>query len=1182
MSGLIASRSRVAIAALVLLLLVAGLVGYRFWPRHHLPEPGSPTYEEYDDAFYRGLAGLDADIPDVAEPSLTRAIELIPEEPAAWADRGLFYIRKNQLDNAARDLEQARKLAPDNPGIEQLLGILEQSRGKYTEAAAHFRRAIQGNPQDVQAIYQLAKIVDQEQQEGSDAEYQHLMEQILTVQPGNLHVLLERLNRAVRRSDREAVQDTLARLKQLSAGWSEDGRAALANCERALNNKLGPDAAAETILLANLLRPEPSYGSSRIEVDPDKLPGTPLSAFLRLTPVPHQQAPPDLDLTFTAMRLPQSLDGRWDAVIPVWLTGEAKPVVFVANAKEIRRSDAATALPSMPISADGLLALDWNNDFRMDLLLAGSKGLRFFQQAKDGSFVDVTAKTGLPAEVLQGNYYGAWAQDLDADGDLDIVLARRSGPALLLRNNLDGTFTPMPIFPGVQDVRAFAWVDLDADGAPDVAILDAQGKLHIFANERSGQFVPWPVPPPSDRFLALCVMDANDDGVLDLVALRFDGVVMRISDRDKRRAWDVGEVVRWDGLARDAEPGRHRLIAADLDNNGAIDLLASGPQGSQVWLGEGGGRFRALNAKLPPSLVAAADLDGKGRLDLIGLTKDGQALRLGNTGQKDYHWQAFRLRARPHDMQQERSQWMNSFAIGSELEVRAGTYIVKQPVTSPVVHVGLGTRSRPSVSRAQWTSGRVNSYWDQPVDEVVFAEQRGYVSCPFLFTWNGERFEFVTDFMWSSPLGVPDGDQGQDSFALQTSDWVKIRGDQLKPRNEMYEIRTLANLWETHYYDLLALKIVDHPADTELFVDEKASLAPSQLAFHLVEKPRPVARAWDHHGQDVTSIVSAVDGVYLDHAGRGIYKGITTDHWVEIDLGDDVPKQGPVWLIATGWVLPVDSSTYFAIAQGKHVQPREPVLEVPDGQGGWKIARENVGYPAGKNKTILIRLDGIDGPGVPRRFRLRTNLEIYWDALQIARGHDAAQCEQHQLSPQYADLHFRGVLDMTQVNGSSPELPHYDRVAYVGQPWRNLIGYYTRYGDVRELLEKSDDRYVIATAGDEMTLRFAVPPGPPAGWKRDFIWMCDGWTKDGDLNTRFGKTVLPLPAHGMKSYYQSPGRLEDDPVYRQHARDWQIYHTRYVTPDVFERGLRNNRGRRSEVGGRRSEVRGQRSEVGGQ
>src|SRR5262249_52983373 len=157
---------------------------------------------------------------------------------------------------------------------------------------------------------------------------------------------------------------------------------------------------------------------------------------------------------------------------------------------------------------------------------------------------------------------------------------------------------------------------------PDVALLDAEGRLHIFANERSGQFVPWPVPPPNDRFLALCVMDANDDGVLDLVALRHDDVVMRFSDRDKRRSWDIAEMARWEGIGRDTEPGTPRLIAADVDNNGAIDLLASGPKGSQIWLGEAGGRLQPLKAELLPGLFAAVDLEGKGRLDLLGLTKD--------------------------------------------------------------------------------------------------------------------------------------------------------------------------------------------------------------------------------------------------------------------------------------------------------------------------------------------------------------------------------------------------------------------------------------------------------------------------------------------------------------------------------------------------------------------------------
>ncbi|HZU36309.1 MAG TPA: hypothetical protein VFA18_10395, partial [Gemmataceae bacterium] len=215
-----------------------------------------------------------------------------------------------------------------------------------------------------------------------------------------------------------------------------------------------------------------------------------------------------------------------------------------------------------------------------------------------------------------------------------------------------------------------------------------------------------------------------------------------------------------------------------------------------------------------------------------------------------------------------------------------------------------------------------------------------------------------------------------------------------------------------------------------------------------------------------------------------------------------------------------------------------------------------LGFPAGKNKTMLIRLDGVTSPGVVRHFRLRTNMEIYWDALRYAKGVDDGQARRHWLSAEHADLHYRGYSCMTEAGRSSPELPRYDRLVPARQPWRDLIGYYTRYGDVRELLQQVDDRYVIMNAGDEIAMRFAVPPGPPAGWKRDFIWVSDGWTKDGDLNTRFSKTVLPLPAHNQKSYNRPPGRLVDDPVYQRFPADWQKYHTRFVRPDVFERGLR--------------------------
>ena len=77
------------------------------------------------------------------------------------------------------------------------------------------------------------------------------------------------------------------------------------------------------------------------------------------------------------------------------------------------------------------------------------------------------------------------------------------------------------------------------------------------------------------------------------------------------------------------------------------------------------------------------------------------------------------------------------------------------------------------------------------------------------------------------------------------------------------------------------------------------------------------------------------------------------------------------------------------------------------------------------------------------------------------------------------------------------------------------------------------------------------------GWVRDFVIKGDGWIKDGDYNSTFSKTVLPLPYHAKNEYTARPGKLEDEWVYRQHPADWQNYHTRYVTPDVFKNALRS-------------------------
>jgi len=120
------------------------------------------------------------------------------------------------------------------------------------------------------------------------------------------------------------------------------------------------------------------------------------------------------------------------------------------------------------------------------------------------------------------------------------------------------------------------------------------------------------------------------------------------------------------------------------------------------------------------------------------------------------------------------------------------------------------------------------------------------------------------------------------------------------------------------------------------------------------------------------------------------------------------------------------------------------------------------------------------------------------------------------------------------------------------------VGYHTRFGEVGELLAGVDDRYVIMNAGDELRLEFPERPAPAAGWRRDFVLIGDGWEKDGDYNTGFSQTVLPLPSHAKPAYGKGVEglELEDDPVYQAHRDDWERFHTRFVRPEGFINGVR--------------------------
>jgi Tfp pilus assembly protein PilF len=1156
-------RRRLWAAALVLLLTLAAGAGFVLWRSTRLPEPGSERYERYVRLFQVGEAAADTDQPDLANARLSEAIKLVPQEPAAYADRGLLELRLNQLDTADRDLAEAARLAPGNAEIEAMLGYLDRARGRFADAAAHFRKALEQRPNDLPVLYALAGTVEQRGGPDADLEYQRLVERGLALRPTNLRLLRDRASVAIRRSDRAALEDTLAAYRRLAPGWNKEAVAALDDLQKKAAGPLDDALVPDLDLLDNLLKQEPGYTPSVQAVDPDqKAVGAMMSGFVRLAPARPTPARACRRCAFSA-HVPLG-DKHADMILPVWLDPQGTPAVFAANAKEVRRVDAAgPALPfpggpkDVPPTANGVIAFDWNNDQRPDLLLAGAGGLRFFQGGEGDTFTDVTARTGLPADVLNDDYFGVWATDYEADGDLDVIAAPRSGPVRVLRNNGDGTWKALEPFAGVRDVRAFARADFDNDGAPDAAFIDAQGKLFVFANERMGVFRSRLLPedlPGSGPFLALAVADVTDDGVLDLIAVRGDGSVLRFADKDHGRGWDVAAVASYP-LPSGATPGSVRILSADLDNNGAVDLLLSWDSRFIVFVSEGKDRFTCLD---PESVgaFAAVDRSGSGFPDILAVDGKGKPVQLeASPSPPCSGYRSIVVRPRAAVGVPRGDSRINSFGVDGTVEVRTGRLVQKVPITGPEVRLGIGKNVEAQVVRVNWPNGTFQVEFEVRSGEPIVARQRLKGSCPFLFADDGTGVKFVTDFLWSTPLGMYINGQDKGSF-LQTTDWVKVRGDQLAERGGCYDLRVNANLWETHFLDWAFLKVVDHPPGTEVFIDERFALTPTAPQVYVTPPPRPVARAYDDEGRDVTDVVRRVDGRYLDTFGRGIYQGLTRDHWVEVHLGDDVPADGPVWLLATGWIHPTDSSLNVAISQGSHGPPCPLVLEVPDGSGTWKPAGPPLGFPAGKNKTMVIRLDGVAGPGVPRRLRLRTNMEIYWDALATAAGLDGRPAKVHDLAPETAELRYRGVLEMTQADASSPEVPNYDKVVSRRQYWRDLIGFHTRFGDVRELLAKADDRYVIMNAGDELAFRFRAPLAPPAGWKRDFVWVSDGWVKDGDFNTRFSKTVLPLPAHDQTSYVTPPGRLQDDPVHRRHPDDWRTYHTRWVTPAVFEHGLR--------------------------
>jgi len=219
-----------------------------------------------------------------------------------------------------------------------------------------------------------------------------------------------------------------------------------------------------------------------------------------------------------------------------------------------------------------------------------------------------------------------------------------------------------------------------------------------------------------------------------------------------------------------------------------------------------------------------------------------------------------------------------------------------------------------------------------------------------------------------------------------------------------------------------------------------------------------------------------------------------------------------------------------------------PYVEALDANNKWTRVVEDMGFPAGLERTMVTDLTGKLPPGT-RRIRIVTNLKIYWDAIRIDQTPDAKEIRTAEVPLAKASLEFLGYPREIRLTPASDTTYSFTHRSMTG-PYAHAAGNYTRYGDVLDLLTDADDRFVVFGSGEGVKLDFDPRnlPALPAGWVRDYFFYANGFEKDLDFYAAHAFTVEPLPRHGMIPYPYPPG--QEYPSDAQHLGYQLEYNTR--------------------------------------
>lgn len=1145
-----------------------------------------------------GLAYLEEFKLEEAEREFLKMIELAPNDKLGYANLGLVYLRMAKYKEAEAQLLKARKIDADDADISLLLSTVYQMEGKREEAITILEKALETEPDHLKILYSLSELYSADSSEQAKESRKKYLQKLVQTDPDNIVTQIQLTEILIDESHFDLAIERMETIKKQFPEFPKESNDYYNATVDFLREANRDQALVNFTIFHNYLRVSFPYqagiaklkgpGGTQIgfplitynrDENQSSLEGKSILEVIKFKDVTIDQgfdiisSMSEQDPLFEKATHLRAADFNGDGMTDIYIASADEsgksytPYLFANSRNGFKNIADQVGLDHRALENNAVFA-DYDNDGFLDLYIQSQKGPLLYKNADQGVFEDKTALSKLQGE---GGIIALFF-DMDQDGDLDLFEASPSENRIF-RNNGNETFVNNTQETGLSftvtgSIIDAAIGDFDDDGDVDLLILNDQGKVLLFSNKRQGKFELLKDSGLEEGIAgtSLTVADYNNDGFLDAFLASKKGGQGKLYVNAKNGKFDTLTNVL------EILPGLDAIQAMDaeffdFDNDGYLDLVVAGQgenkeaSGVLLYHNDGAGMFKNVSHLLPTKISDASqltsiDFDNDGDKDLMLALKQGGVKLLRNDGGNLNHYVNMKLVGL-----RTGSAKNNYFGIGAKVEMRAGDLYQSMVVTDPNISFGLGDRPRADIIRITWTNGVSQNILLPDANQALVESQTLKGSCPFLYTWNGESYEFVKDITWRSALGMPLGIMGgttKYAFSEASDDYIKIEGNKLQEKDGKYLIQVTSELWETIYMDQIELVVVDHPEEIDIFVPEQFSPPPfpGMQIFQVAQRFYPVS-AIDQSGRNQLSLIQERDYKYIDQLTPGKYQGITEMHDLILDPGE-AGEIDDLQLFLHGWIFPTDASINMALSHSNEITVQPPMIQVVNSQGKWESIQSNISFPMGKDKTVIVDLKDAFLTN-DKRVRIRTNMEIYWDEIFFAETAAEADLAPVVLRASSADIHYRGFSKVFRKGGRyGPHWFDYNNVS-TSAKWRDLEGNYTRYGDVLALLYSSDNRYIISNAGDEVSISFETKDLPTLkkGWKRDFLIHSVGWVKDGDFNTAAGNTVDPLPFHEMTSYPYDLAEYE----YVQGAMDEfkEEYNTREIGMDDFRNSIKPER-----------------------